>query len=187
MFYSEKLTEAFAYAMLHHQDHKKMGHPIMSHVLDVVSLIIHFGGDEDTVIAGMLHDTNERANKSLLAEIKQKFNPRVAEIVRVCSQAPDASWKDQRQTRIDLVATVERSALLVLSCEILSNIKRLLYRLHGAKNKGQVLSYLKIKGGIEGKVWYYRAFCNALRARKEYPELLYELTIAVRELENLIY
>ncbi|HAT43950.1 MAG TPA: phosphohydrolase, partial [Ktedonobacter sp.] len=43
-----------------HQDDKKMGHPIISHVLDVVSLILHFGGDEDTAIAGMLHDTNER-------------------------------------------------------------------------------------------------------------------------------
>lgn len=187
MFYSKKLIDAFAYAMLLHQDHKKMGHPIMSHVLDVVSLILHFGGDEDTAIAGMLHDTNERASKSLLPEIKEKFNEHVAEIVRECSQTPDASWQEQRQMRIDSVATVEKAALLVLSCEVLSNIKRLLYRLHGAKNKGQVLSYLKMKGGIEGKLWYYRAYCNALRTRKEYPELLYELEIAVRELENLIY
>lgn len=187
MFYSQKLAEAFSYAMLLHRDHKKMGHPILSHVLDVVSLIIHFGGDEDTIIAGMLHDTNERASKPLLEDIKEKFNDHVAEIVGVCSQATDLSWQEQRQMRITLVTSVDRSALLVLSCEILSNIKRLLFRLHGAKNKGQVLSYLKMKGGIEGKLWYYRAFCNALRTRKEYPELLYELEISVRELENLIY
>ena len=56
MFYSEKLVEAFAYAMKIHKNQTKMGHPILSHVLDVVSLIIHFGGDEDAVIAGMLHD-----------------------------------------------------------------------------------------------------------------------------------
>lgn len=187
MFYSKKLIEAFAYAMDQHQNQKKMGHPILSHVLDVVSLILHFGGDEDTAIAGMLHDTNERASKPLLEEIKQQFNDHVAEIVRVCSNAGDVSWRDQKQLRIDLVARVEKSALLVLSCEVLSNIKRLLFRLHGAKNKGQVLSYLKTKGGIDGKLWYYRAFCDALRARKEYPELVYELEIAVRELENLIY
>ncbi|HAT43949.1 MAG TPA: hypothetical protein DCS90_02500, partial [Ktedonobacter sp.] len=99
----------------------------------------------------------------------------------------DVSWKDQKQIRIDLVTSVEKSALLVLSCEVLSNIKRLLFRLHAARNKGQVLSYLDMKGGIDGKLWYYRAFCNALRARKEYPDLLYELEVAVRELENLIY
>jgi hypothetical protein len=46
LFYSKKLVEAFAYAMFLHQDDKKMGHPIMSHVLDVVSLILHFGGKE---------------------------------------------------------------------------------------------------------------------------------------------
>ena len=187
MFYSKKLVEAFAYAMRLHQDDKKMGHPIISHVLDVVSLILHFGGDEDTAIAGMLHDTNERAKKPILAEIKHKFNANVAEIVGTCSDAVDVSWKDQKQIRIDLVTSIEKSALLVLSCEVLSNIKRLLFRLHAARNKGQVLSYLDMKGGIDGKLWYYRAFCNALRARKEYPDLLYELEVAVRELENLIY
>lgn len=170
-----------------HQDQKKMGHPIMSHVLDVVSLILHFDGDEDTAIAGMLHDTNERAPKPILGEIKRKFNSNVAEIVRVCSDATDVSWRDQKQMRIDVIPSVEKSALLVMSCEVLSNINRLLFRLHAAKNKGQVLSYLEMKGGIDGKLWYYRAFCDALRTRKAYPELLYELEIAVRELENLIY
>lgn len=187
MFYSKKLIEAFAFAMLLHQDDKKMGHPILSHVLEVVSLIIHFGGDEDTAIAGMLHDTNERAKKPLLEEIKQEFNANVAEIVRICSDSKDDSWKVQKQKRIELVASVEKDALLVLSCEVLSNIKRLLFRLHGARNKEQIFTYLKTKGGIEGKLWYYRAFTNALRTRKEYPELAYELEIAVRELENLIY
>lgn len=187
MFYSKKLIAAFAYAMEEHQDHKKMGHPIMSHVLEVVSLIVHFGGDEDTAIAGMLHDTNERAKKPLLADIKRMFNANVAEIVRVCSETPDLSWREQRQIRIDLLSSVDTSALLVLSCEVLSNIRRLLFRLHAAQNKGQVLSYLKMKGGIDGKLWYYREFCNALHARKEYPGVAYELEVAVKELENLIY
>ncbi len=187
MFYSEKLIEAFAFASLLHQDDKKMGHPIMSHVLDVVSLILHFGGDEDAAVAGMLHDSNERAKIPVLGEIKRKFNDHVAEIVSICSDSKDDSWKVQKQKRIDLVASVERSALLVVSCEVLSNMKRLLYRLHAAKNKEQVFAYLKTKGGIEGKLWYYRAFADALRTRKEYPELAYELEIAIRELENLIF
>ena len=75
LFYSEKLIEAFAFSMLLHQDDKKMGHPILSHVLEVVSLILHFGGDEDTAIAGMLHDTNERAKKPVLGEIKRSLMP----------------------------------------------------------------------------------------------------------------
>lgn len=187
MFSSRKLIEAFAYAMLLHQDDKKMGHPMMSHVLDVVSLILHFGGDEDTAIAGMLHDTNERTKKPVLGEIKRTFNAHVAEIVRTCSDSKGDSWRVQKQKRVDLVASVEKSALLVLACEVLSNIKRLLFRLHGAKNKEQIFAYLKTKGGIEGKLWYYRAFTDALRGRKEYPELAYELEIAVRELEQLIY
>ena len=113
MFYSKKLIEAFAYAMFLHQDDKKMGHPILSHVLDVVSLILHFGGDEDTAIAGMLHDTTERAKKPVLGEIKSKFNANVAEIVSTCTDSKDDTWRVQKQKRIDLVASVDKSALLV--------------------------------------------------------------------------
>ena len=187
LFYSKKLVEAFAYAMKLHQNHKKMDQPILSHILDVVSLILYFGGDEDAAIAGMLHDTNERAKKSLLAEIEQKFNANIAEIVRVCSDSNDVSWKEQKQIRIDALTGAEKSALLVSACEVLSNIKRLLFRLHGAKNKGQVLTYLKMKGGIEGKLWYYRAFSDALQKNREYRELAYEMEVSVRELETLIY
>jgi (p)ppGpp synthase/HD superfamily hydrolase len=187
LFYSKKLVEAFAFSMEHHQDDKKMGHPILSHILEVVSLILHFGGDEDTAIAGMLHDINERAKVSLLEEIEQKFNTHVAEIVSICSDAKDDSWRVQKQKRIDLVPGVDEAALLVLSCEVLSNMRRLLFRLHAARNKEQIFTYLKKKGGIEGKLWYYRAFTDALRMRKDYPELAYELEGAVRELETLIY
>ncbi len=187
MFYSKKLIEAFTYAMDLHQNQKKMEQPIMSHILDVVSLILYFGGDEDAAIAGMLHDTHERAKKSLLAEIEQTFNAHVAEIVRVCSNSNELSWKAQKQMRIDALTSVEKSALLVSACEVLSNMKRLLFRLHGAKNKGQVLTYLKANGGIDGKLWYYRTFSDALYKRREYPELAYEMKISIRELETLIY
>ena len=187
MFYSTKMIEAFTYTMNIHQNHKKMDQPILSHILDVVSLILYFGGDEDAAIAGMLHDTNERAKKSLLGEIAEKFNPHVAEIVRFCSNREDLSWKEQKQSRVDAIANAEKSALLVSACEVLSNMQRLLFQLHGAKNKGQVFTYLKTKGGIEGKLWYYRAFSDALQKRREYRELAYEMEVAIRELETLIY
>jgi hypothetical protein len=82
---------------------------------------------------------------------------------------------------------MDRAALLVVSCELLSNVKRLVFRLHAAKDKRNVLTYLKKKGGIEGKLWYYRTFCDALRKHPVYPNLVYELQVVVKELETLIY
>jgi (p)ppGpp synthase/HD superfamily hydrolase len=187
MFYSEKLVEAFAYAMKIHKDQKKMGHPILSHVLDVVSLIIHFEGEEDAVIAGMLHDTKERGPASVMEEIREMFGEHVAQIVDVCSEVPGASWKENRNRRIQLLAQMDRAALLVVSCELLSNVKRLVFRLHAAKDKRNVLTYLKKKGGIEGKLWYYRTFYNALRKHPVPPNVVYELQVVVKELETLIY
>ena len=187
MFYSEKLVEAFAYAMKIHKDQKKMGHPILSHVLDVVSLIIHFSGDEDAVIAGMLHDTKERGPTSVMEEIRERFGEHVAQIVDLCSEAPAVSWSENRTRRIELLAQMDKAALLVASCEVLSNAKRLLFRFHAAKDKRSIFTYLKKKGGIAGKLWYYRSFCDALRTHHDYPEVGYELQAVVKELETLIY
>ena len=187
MFYSEKLVEAFAYAMTIHQEQKKMGHPILSHVLDVVSLIIHFEGDEDAVIAGMLHDTKERGPASVIEEIREQFGEHVAQIVDLCSEVPDLSWEENRIRRIELVAQMDRSALLVVSCEVLSNARRLLFRFHAAKDKQSIFTYLKKKGGIAGKLWYYRTFCDALRKRHDYPLVGYELQGVIKELETLLF
>ena len=101
-----------------------MGHPILSHVLDVVSLIIHFGGDEDAVIAGMLHDTKERGPASVIEEIRERFGEHVAQIVDLCSEAPAVSWSENRTRRIEMLAQMDATALLVVSCEVLSNAKR---------------------------------------------------------------
>ena len=187
VFYSEKLVEAFAYAMKIHKDQKKMGHPILSHVLDVVSLIIHFQGDEDAVIAGMLHDTRERAPASVMEEIRERFGEHVATIVDVCSDLPDIPWDENKKRRIELLAQMDRAALLVASCEVLSNAKRLLFRLHAAKDKRNIFTYLRKKGGIAGKLWYYRTFSDAFSKHNEYPNVRYELQVVVKELENLIY
>ena len=188
MFYSEKLVEAFAYAMKIHKDQKKMGHPILSHVLDVVSLIIHFSGDEDAVIAGMLHDTKERGPTSVMEEIRERFGEHVAQIVDHCSEVPALSWSENRTRRIELLAQMDKAALLVASCEVLSNAKRLLFRFHAAKDKISIFTYLKKKGGISGKLWYYRSFCDALKQLPDYPSpVSYELQVVIKELETLIY
>jgi (p)ppGpp synthase/HD superfamily hydrolase len=187
VFSSEQLVEAFAYAMQIHKDQKKMGLPILSHVLDVVSLIIHFEGDEDAVIAGMLHDTKERGPASVMEEIRERFGEHVANIVDVCSEDPDVAWDENKKRRIELLAQMDSSALLVASCEVLSNAKRLVFRFHAAKDKRYIFTYLKKKGGIAGKLWYYRTFSDAFSKHHDFPAVSYELQVVVKELENLIY
>jgi|GraSoiStandDraft_8_1057269.scaffolds.fasta_scaffold115415_1 (p)ppGpp synthase/HD superfamily hydrolase len=188
MFYSEKLVEAFAYAMKIHKNQTKMGHPILSHVLDVVSLIIHFGGDEDAVIAGMLHDTKERGPASVIEEIRERFGEHIAQIVDLCSEVSAVSWSENRTRRIEMLAQMDKAALLVVSCEVLSNAKRLLFRFHAAKDKRSIFTYLKKKGGIAGKLWYYRSFSDAVKQLPDYPSpVAYELQVVIKELETLIY
>jgi hypothetical protein len=53
--------------------------PYITHLMAVASLVGEYGGDEDLVIAGLLHDAVEdQGGKKTLSEIRAQFGDRVA-------------------------------------------------------------------------------------------------------------
>ncbi len=76
-----QLSRAIKYATeKHHGQFRKSGDPYISHPLYVASLLIEWGMDIDSVIAGVLHDTVEDTDATL-DEIKKLFNRNVAFLV----------------------------------------------------------------------------------------------------------
>jgi len=61
MEYSERFSEALAYADRTHRKQRRKGTkiPYISHLLAVTSIVIENGGDEDEAIAALLHDAIE--------------------------------------------------------------------------------------------------------------------------------
>ncbi|MBR2837144.1 bifunctional (p)ppGpp synthetase/guanosine-3',5'-bis(diphosphate) 3'-pyrophosphohydrolase [Candidatus Saccharibacteria bacterium] len=78
---SERIERAVAMAKKAHEGQfRKTGEPYIIHPLAVKKILEEWGMDEDTVIAGILHDTVEDTNLTL-NDIKQEFGEPVAFLV----------------------------------------------------------------------------------------------------------
>ena len=85
---SERIEKAVAFAKKAHEGQlRKSGEPFVNHPLAVKKILEAWGMDEDTIIAGVLHDTVEDTSVTL-DDIKNEFGESVAfeeaEMVFVC-------------------------------------------------------------------------------------------------------
>jgi hypothetical protein len=83
-----RFQEALVYAVEVHRHQVREGHkvPFLGHVLGTARNAITYGADEDEAIAALLHDAAEdRGGLERLADIRERFGDRVADIVAACS------------------------------------------------------------------------------------------------------
>jgi (p)ppGpp synthase/HD superfamily hydrolase len=119
---SARLDEALSYAHRLHRDQyrKRTQIPYVAHLLSVAGLVLDYGGDEDQVIASLLHDSLEdQGERTSMREIAQRFGQRVAEIVLACSDTtaqPKPPWRERKENYLAHIAEIDPSALLGLGC-----------------------------------------------------------------------
>ena len=90
MPYSSKFDEALALANELHRNQVRKGAniPYITHLLSVAALVAEFGGNEEQVIAGLLHDAVEDQGGQKTADrILATFGPQVHRIVMACSDS----------------------------------------------------------------------------------------------------
>ena len=184
--YSPKFIKALGYAARLHarQIRKKTERPYIGHLLGVASTVIEYGGDEDMVIAALLHDAVEdQGGLPRLREIRKKFGKRVARIVDGCTDAyvvPKPPWLERKRAYLNRIGNESEDARLVSAADKLSNVRE---TLHDLRTHGDAV-FERFAGKKEGTLWYYRALVEAFRKAGSNP-LIQELDRAVAELESL--
>ena len=79
--HNQKVFDAIEFAKNHHKNQfRKSGEPYIVHPICVASIVAMFGGDEQMVVASLLHDTIEDTSCEL-DEISSKFGKDTAELV----------------------------------------------------------------------------------------------------------
>jgi (p)ppGpp synthase/HD superfamily hydrolase len=184
--YSERFTNAFAYAARLHARQKRKGtnKPYIGHLMSVASIVIAYGGDEEMAIAALLHDVVEDAGGSKrLREIRKKFGKRIARIVDGCTdtdQDPKPPWLQRKKDYIARVAREAEDTRLVSAADKLSNARDILEDLRA----DGVSAFERFTGKQEGTLWYYRTLVQVFRKAGTNP-LVEELARVVGRLEKV--
>ena len=184
----ERFQQALSLALELHASQTRKGTriPYVSHLMSVASIALKFGGDEDEVIAALLHDAVEdQGGTPTLARIQKQFGDRVANIVSACSDTditPKPPWRDRKEAYIAHIATASSSARLVSAADKLDNCRD---TIADYQQQGEALwSRFNAPNRKEDIIWYYRALTEAFRQAGDSP-LVQELDRTVTHLERL--
>lgn len=181
--YSRRFDEAVALALdaFRHEVRKGTHVPYMTHLLAVTALVGEHGGDEDQLIAAVLHDWLEDIEGSSVEVLTERFGPRVAGLVVALTDAterPKPAWRERKERYLAHLAIEPADVKLISAADKLHNC-RSIRRDHLAM--GDAI-YDRFTGRKEGTLWYYRAVVEALAVGWSSP-LLDELR---REVEALV-
>jgi len=142
MQYSETIQRAVRFSIKTHEVYQKQKRkgkdvPYITHPLIVGLILSRAGADEDTVVAGILHDTIEDSTpekKVTRGMIAERFGENVAELVESVTEThKNLPWSERKAQALERIQTFSRPSLLVKSADVISNTSETLddYRRDG--------------------------------------------------------
>lgn len=182
--YSARLDEALALATdaFRHQVRKGTGVPYLTHLLQVMVHVGEHGGDEDQLIAAVLHDYLEDIEGASAEQLRGRFGDRVTRLVEGLSDStthPKPAWQERKERYIARLAA-EPGELKLICCAD---------KLHNARSIRRDLAVVgdplwdRFTASCEQTLWYYRAIARALGSGWSHP-LLTELEVEVEALHR---
>ena len=195
--YSDRINHALAFAAKHHDRQVRKGTrlPYLTHPANVAIVLTRYGRDEDTVIAGILHDViedcvRENYTRDMLAQrIGDKFGMTVLDTVlavtlrNVDDDGSELSSDERREDYLERLATASESARWVCAADKLHNAGTIVADLKRTIDPSTVWG--RFSAGREGTVRWYRRVYERLRAVGFTAPIMDELRRVVETLEEL--
>jgi (p)ppGpp synthase/HD superfamily hydrolase len=194
--YSDRVNHAFAFAAKHHDRQVRKGTalPYLTHPANVAIILARYGRDDDTVIAGILHDVIEDCvrggwTQEMLEErIGEKFGTRVLEaVLAVTHRRVDETGNelDRDEKKADYLCRLEHAnecARWVCAADKVHNGSSILADLRRTLDPDTVWSRFSV--GREGTIRWYRAVYERLREVGFDAPILDELRDVAEALEH---
>lgn len=185
---SQQFEEALNFCVrLHSQQRRKGTHvPYIAHLLAVTALVLEDGGDEDLVIAALLHDAVEdQGGLDTLQMIRIKFGDRVADIVDGCTDSytvPKLPWRERKERYLDHLQAANLDVLRVSLADKLHNSRSILRDLRLSGDD----TWSRFNGGKEGTLWYYRELAAIFIESDLSSQMVEEFIQTVLEIEDMV-
>ena len=186
MAFSNRLEDAFALAHSLHRDQTRKGSdlPYITHPMAVAAIVGEYGGDENQIIAALLHDAVEdQGGSETLVLIRERFGEEVAEHVDGCTDAyddPKPPWQERKTAFIDSVQAVPSSTRLIVAADKLHNMQSMIRDFSQVENE----LWDRFSQPKEKTLWYYTEVMRVLSTGWEHP-ILHALEAPLDELQRV--
>lgn len=172
--YSDRINHALAFAAKHHDKQVRKGTalPYLTHPANVAIILTRYGRDEDTVIAGILHDVIEDCirdgytQRMLEERIADKFGSAVLETVLMVTHRrtdEEGNPLDSDEKKADYLARLagaNERARWVCAADKIHNGASILADLRRTSFPETIWS--RFNAGREGTIRWYRAVHDRL-------------------------
>ena len=182
--YSERVDAALALVAgaFRHETRKGTTIPYLTHLLAVAALVGEHGGDEDQLVAALLHDYLEDIDGASAEAVEEAFGARVARLVVDLSDTvtqPKPPWEGRKIAYLLRLEGKPPELKLISAADKLHNATSIL-RDHLQEGDAVFDRFTPTR---EQTLWYYRSVITALGHGWSHP-LLDELTAVVRTLHE---
>ncbi len=194
--YSDRINHALAFAAKHHDRQVRKGTrlPYLTHPANVAIILTRYGRDDQTVVAGILHDViedcvRESYTREMLEQrIGDKFGIDVLDTVlavthrRIDDDGIELSTDEKRDDYLERLASASDAARWVCAADKLHNGSTILADLRRTIDPGTVWS--RFSGGRESTLRWYRRVYERLAELGFDAPIMTELGTVVTELEE---
>jgi (p)ppGpp synthase/HD superfamily hydrolase len=194
--YSDKINHALAFAAKHHDRQVRKGTklPYLTHPANVAVILARYDRDEDTVVAGILHDVVEDcvrdgyARELLEQRIGDKFGESVLRTVlqvtyrRLDDEGVELSSDERKQDYLARLAEADEDARWVCAADKIHNSHSILSDLRRTVDSGVIWS--RFSGARSGTLKWYRAVYERLKSLGFEAPIMEELRNSVEALEE---
>ncbi len=193
--YSDRINHAFAFAAKHHDRQVRKGTrlPYLTHPANVALILTRYGRDDETIIAGILHDVIEDCvregwTREMLEErIAAKFGADVLETVLAVTKRrsdDDGMEFSRDEARADYLArlgTASDAARWVCAADKVHNAGSILADLRRTIDADTVWG--RFSGGRDGTLQWFRSVHSRLQALGFTAPIMTELEALVSALD----
>ena len=194
--YSDRINHAFAFAAKHHDRQVRKGTrlPYLTHPANVAVILTRYDQDEQTIVAGILHDVIEDCVRDgytrdmLEQRIGDKFGPEVLDTVlavthrQVDEEGIELSSEERKDDYLARLAAASDSARWVCAADKIHNGSSIVADLARTLDPDTVWSRFNV--GRLGTVRWYRRVHDRLRELGFDAPIMTELREVAEELEQ---
>ncbi len=193
--YSDRINHAFAFAAKHHDRQVRKGTrlPYLTHPANVALILTRYGRDDETIIAGILHDVIEDCvregwTREMLEErIAAKFGADVLETVlavtrrRSDDDGMEFSRDEARSDYLERLGAASDAARWVCAADKVHNAGSILADLRRTIDADTVWG--RFSGGRDGTLQWFRSVHARLQALGFTAPIMAELEALVSALD----